>query len=138
MSIASMGRWAIGPGLRRVHRAVAWSFIAAILAGCGSSAASPKPTVPSYSATQPVIVEHEGGNPDALYLPDPIKVRIGQEVTWTNDDGDPHDVTAYSGAFASGPIPSGGSWRWIATRPGTYRYFCTVHPEMHGTIIVRS
>ncbi len=88
------------------------------------------------SPTRPLIVMNPRGNPDAFYQPNPIRVKAGQFITWTNKDGDPHDVTAYSGAFASGPIPASGNWRWVLTRPGTYKYFCTLHPEMHGLIVV--
>jgi plastocyanin len=88
--------------------------------------------------TRPVIVANEhGGDPDAFYRPDPIRVRVGQTVTWTNKDPDLHDVTSEIGAFASGPMGDGGTFRWTPTQPGVYRYFCTLHPEMHGEVIVR-
>jgi plastocyanin len=89
--------------------------------------------------THPQIVPNtQGSSPDSWYEPDPIRVRVGQTITWTNQDTDPHDVTADDGTFASGPIGAGGSFRWTPTRPGTYRYICTLHPEMHGEIIVRA
>lgn len=107
-----------------------------LLTGCGSHAAAPKQVATAASSTHPVIVQNPSGTPDSFYEPDSVRVRVGQFITFTNRDSDPHDVTAYSGAFASGPIPAGGTWRWVFTRPGTYRYFCTLHPEMHGEIIV--
>lgn len=109
-----------------------------LLAGCGSPSSQP-PTTPAISLQamiHPKIIATKSGHPDALYVPDPIRVRVGQTVTWTNMDGDPHDVTADDGSFYSGPIGTGGSWRWTARRPGTYTYTCTLHPDMHGTIIV--
>jgi plastocyanin len=87
--------------------------------------------------THPQIVPTRSGHPDALYVPDPIRVRVGQTVTWINRDTDPHDVTADQGAFASGPIPAGLSFSWTPTAPGTYTYTCTLHPDMHGVVIVR-
>jgi len=110
-----------------------------VLAGCGSGSSAQRPIASAGSTRSPSVVPNtHGSNPDAFYEPDPIRARIGQTITWTNRDTDPHDITAENGAFDSGPVASGGTFRWKALRPGTYRYFCTLHPEMHGTIIVRS
>lgn len=109
--------------------------VALCLAGCGSPAAHAPST---YQMTHPQIIPTRSGHPDALYVPDPIRVHVGQTVTWTNRDNDPHDVTADDGTFYSGPMAQGATWRWAPTRPGTYTYFCTIHPEMHGEIIVSS
>jgi len=106
------------------------------LAGCGTEAAQPVATVPPHSNTHAVIVAHPGGPPDSLYIPTPIRVHVGQAITWTNYDTDPHDVTSDSGLFGSGPIPQNGSWTWVPLRPGTYKYTCTLHPDMHGEVIV--
>lgn len=109
------------------------------LAGCGSSstgAPASRPTVPVGSRTHVTVIATKSGHPDALYVPNPIRVRVGQTITWSNTDTDPHDVSADNGTFYSGPIGTDGRWRWTATRPGTYTYSCTLHSEMHGTIIV--
>jgi plastocyanin len=113
------------------------SFV--FLAGCGSSTATGPtntPTVAIGARTQVTVIATKSGHPDALYVPDPIRVYVGQTITWSNTDTDPHDVSADNGAFYSGPIGTGGRWRWKATKPGTYTYTCTLHPDMHGTIIV--
>jgi plastocyanin len=105
-------------------------------AGCGSNSA--KQHVSSYAMTHPKIVPNpaKSHNPDSFYVPDPIRVHVGQTITWTNKDTDPHDVTSDNGVFFSGPMADGATFRWKPVRPGTYRYFCTIHPEMQGTIIV--
>jgi plastocyanin len=105
-----------------------------ILAGCGGGA-SPR-HVSAYAMRHPQIVPHAGGYPDGYYVPNPIHIRVGQSVTWTNLDNDPHTVTADDGTFDSGAIAYHASWRWIFARPGTYTYFCTLHPRMHGIIVV--
>jgi plastocyanin len=113
------------------------SFV--LLAGCGTpSAGAPAstPTVPVGAKTHVKVIETKSGHPDALYVPDPIRVRVGQTITWTNTDSDPHDVSADDGSFYSGPIGTDGSWRWTAKHPGTFSYTCTLHPDMHGIIIV--
>jgi plastocyanin len=126
----------------RVHSIAGWAagiLGALALSACGSPSATSHNDVPARAMTRPTIVENtQGDDPDAFYRPDPIRVRVGQTVTWTNKDSDPHDVTSVDGVFASGPIAEDASFRWTPTRPGTYRYFCTLHPEMHGEIIVRA
>lgn len=126
----------------RAHSIVGWAagVLAAIaLSACGSPSATPDTHVSAHAMTHPTIVENtQSDDPDAFYRPDPIRVHVGQTITWTNNDSDPHDVTSVDGVFASGPIAEGASFRWTPTRPGTYRYFCTLHPEMHGQIIVRA
>jgi plastocyanin len=108
-----------------------------LVAGCGVRSSVPPTTTPTaYQMTHPQIVETKSGHPDALYVPDPIRVKVGQSVTWTNHDSDPHDVTSRAGYFYSGPIAAKSSWTWRFMRPGRYPYFCTIHPEMHGVIIV--
>lgn len=107
-----------------------------MLAGCGASSSGANE--PKAPPTRPLIVEHKGGAPDALYVPNPIRVSVGQTVTWTNKDHEPHDVTSFAGGFSSGPIAYGTHYRWRATKPGTFHYFCTLHPDMHGVVIVHA
>lgn len=65
-------------------------------------------------------------------------IAIGGVVRWTFA-GDPHSVTSRDGLFDSGVTDPGGSFQFTFTAPGTYRYFCQVHPEqMFGTIVVRA
>ena len=108
-----------------------------VLAGCGGTSA-PAPSITVGTVTQIRIIATTSGHPDSLYVPDPIRVHVGQTITWTNTDADPHDVSADNGTFYSGPIGTGGRWQWTPKRPGTYAYTCTLHPDMHGTIIVTS
>lgn len=112
-----------------------WILLASLLvSACGSAHTSKGPN--KFQMTHPNIVQNPTGKPDAWYRPSPIRVHVGQRVVWTNKDSDPHDVTANDGVFASGPIPAGGTYQLVTSRPGTYRYFCTIHPGMHGVIIV--
>ena len=67
----------------------------------------------------------------------PLTVSAGATVTVTNNDGVPHTVTAVGGEFATGLIDGGASVAFVApTLPGTYTYFCDVHPAMQGTLVV--
>ncbi len=72
------------------------------------------------------------------FSPASITINVGDRVTWTNTDAVGHTATATSGAFDTGNIAQGESATVRFTQPGTYRYVCTPHPSMTGTIRVRS
>jgi hypothetical protein len=57
-------------------------------------------------------------------------------VTWINRDIVRHTVTSSDGLFDSGRLSAGGRFNYTFDEPGTYGYFCTIHPLMRGTIIV--
>jgi plastocyanin len=72
-----------------------------------------------------------------LFCPSPLRVRTGTTVKWTNDDKVAHTVTARSGPhFDSGTMAQGRSWSHRFDQVGTFRYYCTVHPWMQGTLEV--
>lgn len=72
------------------------------------------------------------------FSPEIIDVSIGQTVEWVNNDLTPHTVTSQSTAeLNSGPIDAGASWRHTFTQAGSFPYYCTFHPEMKGTVIVK-
>lgn len=65
-----------------------------------------------------------------------MTVSAGTTITWTNEDGAAHTVTAEGGAFDSGNLNSGDSFSFTFEEPGTYNYFCQYHGSMTGTITV--
>ena len=72
-----------------------------------------------------------------MYMPDDLGVGQGTTVTWTNDDSDPHNVVADGGAFASPTLEKGGSWSYTFSGPGTFAYYCSIHPDMKAKVVVR-
>jgi len=74
------------------------------------------------------------------FFPTTITVVIGvnNTVIWTNDDSAEHTVTATNHSFNSGFIEPDQSFTYTFTNPGTYTYYCTIHPWMKGTVIVRA
>ncbi|GAB3975870.1 hypothetical protein GCM10029978_061130 [Actinoallomurus acanthiterrae] len=69
--------------------------------------------------------------------PASVSVKVGTTVTWTNQDEEPHTVTADGGAFRSPTLGSGKTFRFTFTKPGSYPYSCTIHPFMRGTVVVQ-
>ena len=70
--------------------------------------------------------------------PKAVTVKVGQKVTWTNDDSTDHNVTANSGAdFKSKDFGSGGTFSFTPTKAGTINYVCTIHPGMTATLTVQ-
>ncbi len=69
--------------------------------------------------------------------PTPLTVTVGSTVTWTNLDTAPHSATSdKAGVFDTGLLQKGQSGKITFKEVGTFTYFCTVHPNMHGSVIV--
>ncbi len=66
-------------------------------------------------------------------------MKAGTTVTWTNKDDIPHGIAATGNAFArSTALDTDNSYSFTFTTPGTYQYFCYIHPHMTGTIVVEA
>jgi plastocyanin len=75
------------------------------------------------------------------YAPNPIEVGVGDTVTWTNDDSQPHTATSGEavtpdGNFDSGIMAPAATFDFTFTEAGEYPYFCLLHPNMVGTVSV--
>ncbi|MGB6349984.1 MAG: cupredoxin family copper-binding protein [Pseudolabrys sp.] len=69
--------------------------------------------------------------------PQETKVKAGTTVTWTNEDDIPHTVVSPNN-FRSKALDSDDKFSFTFTTPGTYKYFCSLHPHMTGTIVVEA
>ncbi|HEV2583260.1 MAG TPA: cupredoxin family copper-binding protein [Ktedonobacteraceae bacterium] len=67
-----------------------------------------------------------------------MQVKVGTTVTWTNHDSAPHSVTFKNGMKDSGLLYQGQSFSYTFNTPGTYQYYCTIHPYMGATVTVVS
>ncbi len=65
-----------------------------------------------------------------------VKIAAGTRVTWSNKDQEPHTVVSTEKAFQSEALDTGDSFSFTFTRPGTYPYFCSIHPHMTGVVEV--
>ena len=68
------------------------------------------------------------------FQPDTVTVKVGETVTFTNDDQVAHNVIAPDKGIDSGDIRPGKSWQYTFTTAGTYDYLCTYHPGMKGEL----
>lgn len=128
----------------------------ALAAGCGdddeadggnvAAPATPEATEPAErgtSDTEPPAVDGEAGGAVAIgmkdiqFVPEQATVKVGQQVTWTNNEAVPHNVVADEGAdFESDTFGEGGTFSHTPDRAGTITYVCTIHPGMDGTLTV--
>lgn len=71
-----------------------------------------------------------------VFTPAALTVAAGTIVSWTNDDDIPHLVVDKEGRFRSEALDTGDSFSFTFAQPGSYEYFCGLHPHMVGSIIV--
>ena len=69
--------------------------------------------------------------------PTTLTVAAGSTVTWVNHDDIPHTVVSTDGAFKSKVLDTDEQFSFTFTKPGTYAYFCSIHPKMTGTLVVQ-
>ena len=73
------------------------------------------------------------------FTPQTVTVKAGTTVSWTNKDDIPHGIAATNNAFTrSKALDTDDSFSFTFTTPGSYQYFCYVHPHMTGTIVVEA
>jgi plastocyanin len=70
------------------------------------------------------------------FAPERLTLRAGTSVTWRNEDDIPHTVTSSARLFKSSALDTDDTYSFTFTEPGTYEYFCSLHPRMTGTIVV--
>lgn len=140
---------------------IAAAALAAVLAGCSTSstgASSPPATGPagtSAGTSAGAASGTGGGTPGAsasartgapaaatitarkFDFGAPLTVPVGTRVVFVNADDSPHNVTDDDGAFTSATVTSASTMFTAPSKPGTYHFHCSVHPNMHGTLTVR-
>ena len=127
-------------GMRRIALLLCAAFALAA-AGCGSSNDSSSSTS-TPAASTPAASSSGGGvaikMQNIAFDPKAVTVKVGQKITWTNDDSTDHNVTADSGAdFKSDDFGKDGTFDFTPDKAGTIKYECTIHPGMTATITVQ-
>jgi plastocyanin len=102
-----------------------------------SAMPSARPAPGVESANTPAPVGPNAVSIDGFaFVPAILTVKAGTAVTWTNKDEEPHTVVADGGAFRSEALGSGGTFTFTFSMAGTIDYVCSIHPFMHGSVVV--
>ena len=72
------------------------------------------------------------------FAPQRIVVQAGTTVTWINADDAPHTVVSTAKLFRSSALDTTDKFSFTFATPGTYEYFCSLHPHMTGTVVVEA
>lgn len=71
------------------------------------------------------------------FIPQTLTIRAGTKVTWINRDDVPHTIVSVDKQFKSKALDTNDQFSHTFTAPGTYSYFCSVHPHMVAKIVVQ-
>jgi len=91
-----------------------------------------------FSASSAQAADVEVDIDQFAFAPQHITVKAGTTVTWTNDDDVPHTIASSSRLFKSKALDTKDEFSLAFTTPGTYEYFCSLHPHMTGAIVVEA
>ena len=72
------------------------------------------------------------------FTPPILTVQPGTKVTWTNRDDIPHNIVSSDQKFKSKPLDTDDAYSFTFNEPGTYQYFCGLHPKMVGKVVVEA
>lgn len=118
--------------MKSARRVVVFGFFAS-LGLLVFRAGAPRPSLgasdpPSYT----VMIKDFGFSPQTLEIP------AGARVTWINQDDEPHTVRDTKNAFASPALDTKDKFTFEFKTSGSFNYYCTVHPQMTGKVMVKN
>ena len=122
--------------LRVALASVAVALVLVAVAGCGNSGNS--------GSTDGTGTSTGGATPtgtsvtikDFAFSPASVDVKVGESVTWKNEDSATHNVEG-DGGISSGDLANGQTYTKTFDTAGTYAYKCAIHPNMTGTVVVK-
>jgi plastocyanin len=130
---------------RRLMGAIALVASCSVAAGCSSTSPSSSTAPPQQPASSSVSSAAAPSTASATItianfaFGAPLTVKPGQKIQVVNNDSAPHTVTADDGhSFDAQASPSSTGSFTAPTTPGTYKFHCSVHPNMHGSLVVKT
>jgi plastocyanin len=125
--------------LPRILLLVANLNVVLVLGGCSAHSAGEHPPAAGTSAASASAVENQVVIDNFTFSPATLTVPAGTKVSWINHDDVPHTATSTAAprVFDSRALDTDEQFSFVFTTPGTYDYFCAVHPKMTGRIIVK-
>ena len=109
--------------MRRISLVLVLFAALIVWAACAQSSASP-------AKSKAINIDNFSFSPAVLHVP------AGTTVTWTNHDDIPHTVVETGRKFKSKALDTDDTFSYTFAEPGTYEYFCGLHPKMTGKVIV--
>ncbi len=122
--------------MRKISKSI---VVAAMLGVVGwTSASNPSfvasaATAQSAAQSQEVVVKIDNFS----YMPHDITVAAGTTIKWVNNDDIPHTVVSTTDLFKSKALDTDDKFSFKFDKPGTYEYFCSIHPKMTAKVIVQ-
>ena len=110
------------------------ALVAAALGGACALPLAALIILPGQARNAPVAVSID----NFTFNPQKLTVKAGTTVTWTNKDDIPHAIAAVSKQFKSKTLDTDDAYSFTFTTPGSYEYFCSLHPHMTGTVVVEA
>jgi plastocyanin len=107
-----------------------------LLVGCAVSLAGAATCIAAPATTAAPAAQASVAIANFTFDPPVLTVSTGTTITWTNRDDIPHTVTAADNAFQSAPLDTDDTYARRFDQPGTFVYFCSIHPHMTGKIVV--
>lgn len=127
--------------MKRIFLVFAIAALVFVLAACSAATPTPQTTEPpsgvpaaTSAGSSSQVVEVSIKN--FAFNPDPLNIKVGTTVKWTNEDSVVHNVISDSQVFTSSELSQGDTFSFTFTTAGTFTYSCSHHPNMKGTIIV--
>ena len=109
------------------------ALIAAVL-GAATAAMLVEVVLPAWAQTAASAVAID----NFTFGPQKLTIKAGTTITWMNKDDIPHTVTSKTALFRSKALDTDDKFSFTFATPGTYAYFCSLHPMMTGTIVVEA
>jgi plastocyanin len=117
--------------MKSIRFIIALALLVAGLAVTGALAASSSSSTKAPAAATEVRIDNFS------FAPQTVTVSVGTTVHWTNRDDIPHTVASEDKSFRSKALDTDDGFTYTFTKPGTYNYFCSLHPRMTGKVVVQ-
>lgn len=130
-------------GTHTPARLVLACLCAIALVACGSSGSSSSSDASASSSSSSGSSSSDAGSTEStITIKDfgfttPDSVSPGATITVDNEDGTAHTVTSDDGDAFDDAAAEGTTTFTAPTKPGSYPFHCTIHPSMHGTLVVQ-
>lgn len=134
-----LGRLCMRPAILPTVALLAFAAGVAFTApALGQVAADPSTPTAKAHKLHVVLMQMNTQTSQFRYEPETVTVNVGDVIEWKNKDVYQHTVTSVGDkTLKSGTINMGKAWRYRAVKKGTFKYYCKLHPNMRGTLIVR-